>query len=53
MPFVSCAQNYVDVILWHALRDLERGFSVDGGAATPRSFPLPKLTTSEARPVST
>jgi FkbM family methyltransferase len=35
MPFVSYAQNYEDVILWRALRDVENGFYVDVGAADP------------------
>ena len=36
MPFISYAQNYEDVILWRALRDVEQGFYVDVGAADPR-----------------
>ena len=35
MPFISYAQNYEDVILWRALRDVEHGFYVDVGAADP------------------
>lgn len=35
MPFVSYAQNYEDVILWRALREVENGFYVDVGAADP------------------
>jgi hypothetical protein len=38
MPFVSYAQNYEDVILWRAFRDLERGFYVDVGAADPEAL---------------
>jgi FkbM family methyltransferase len=38
MPFISYAQNYEDVILWRALRDLERGFYVDVGAADPEEL---------------
>jgi FkbM family methyltransferase len=38
MPFVSYAQNYEDVILWRAFRDLERGFYVDVGAADPEEL---------------
>jgi FkbM family methyltransferase len=38
MPFISYAQNYEDVILWRALRDLERGFYVDLGAADPEEL---------------
>ncbi len=36
MPFISYAQNYEDVILWRALRDVEHGFYVDVGAADPQ-----------------
>ena len=32
VTFVSYAQNYEDVMLWRALRDVERGFYVDVGA---------------------
>ena len=35
MPFVPYAQNYEDLILWRALRDVENGFYVDVGAADP------------------
>ena len=35
MTFISYAQNYEDVILWRALRHIERGFYVDVGAADP------------------
>lgn len=35
MPFVSHAQNLEDVMLWRALRGVERGFYVDVGAAWP------------------
>ena len=35
MPFISYAQNYEDVILWRALRHVERGFYVDAGAFDP------------------
>ncbi len=33
--FVSYAQNFEDVMLWRALRHIERGFYVDAGAADP------------------
>jgi hypothetical protein len=33
MPFISYAQNYEDVILWRALRHVEKGFYVDVGAS--------------------
>ena len=35
MAFVSYAQNFEDVMLWRALRHVERGFWVDVGAADP------------------
>jgi hypothetical protein len=38
MPFISYAQNYEDIILWRALRDIERGFYVDIGAADPEEY---------------
>jgi FkbM family methyltransferase len=38
MPFISYAQNYEDVILWRALRDVEKGFYVDVGAADPEEW---------------
>lgn len=36
LPFVSYAQNFEDVMLWRALRDVEHGFYVDVGAYSPR-----------------
>jgi FkbM family methyltransferase len=38
MPFISYAQNYEDVILWRALRDVRQGFYVDIGAADPEEL---------------
>jgi len=35
MPFISYAQNYEDVILWRALKDIENGFYIDVGAMDP------------------
>ena len=35
MSFVSYAQNYEDVMLWRALRHVERGFYIDVGAWSP------------------
>ncbi len=35
MTFVSYAQNFEDVLLWRALRGIERGFYIDAGAAHP------------------
>ena len=35
MTFVSYAQNFEDVLLWRALRDVTTGFYIDVGAAHP------------------
>lgn len=35
-PFVSYAQNFEDVMLWRALKDVRGGFYVDVGAYSPR-----------------
>ncbi len=35
MKFVSYAQNYEDVMLWRALRHIEKGFYIDIGANDP------------------
>ncbi|WP_346308584.1 FkbM family methyltransferase [Limnohabitans sp.] len=35
MSFVSYAQNYEDVMLWRALKNIENGFYIDVGAAWP------------------
>lgn len=35
MTFVSYAQNYEDVMLWRALKHVERGFYIDVGANHP------------------
>jgi FkbM family methyltransferase len=35
MPFISYAQNFEDVILWRALKEIENGFYVDVGAQDP------------------
>src|SRR5262245_52763945 len=43
MPLVSYAQNYEDVMLWRALRDVERGFYVDVGAADPQELSVTKV----------
>lgn len=32
MPFISFAQNFEDVMLWRALKDVDRGFYIDVGA---------------------
>ena len=35
MNFISYAQNYEDVILWRALKHIEKGFYIDIGANDP------------------
>lgn len=35
MTFISYAQNYEDVMLWRALKRVERGFYIDAGAWSP------------------
>lgn len=35
MSFVSYAQNYEDVMLWRAFKDVEKGFFIDIGANAP------------------
>jgi FkbM family methyltransferase len=35
MSFISYAQNYEDVMLWRALKNIENGFYIDVGAAWP------------------
>jgi FkbM family methyltransferase len=35
MTFVSYAQNFEDVLLWRALKRVEKGFYIDVGAADP------------------
>lgn len=37
MTFVSYAQNFEDVMLWRALRDVEAGYYVDVGAQDPKT----------------
>lgn len=36
MSFVSYAQNFEDVLLWRALKNVQSGFYIDVGAADPR-----------------
>ncbi len=43
MSFISYAQNYEDVVLWRALKDVEPGFYVDVGAADPEEISVTKL----------
>jgi FkbM family methyltransferase len=38
MTFISYAQNYEDVMLWRALKDVSNGFWIDIGAAHPREY---------------
>jgi hypothetical protein len=38
MTFISYAQNYEDVMLWRALKDVSNGFWIDIGAAHPRDL---------------
>lgn len=35
MTFISYAQNFEDVMLWRALKHVEKGFYIDIGAASP------------------
>ncbi|MGR3504312.1 MAG: FkbM family methyltransferase [Paracoccaceae bacterium] len=35
MTFISYAQNYEDVMLWRALKHIEKGFYIDVGAFSP------------------
>ena len=42
MSFISYAQNYEDVMLWRALKDIENGFYIDVGAAWPDEHSVTK-----------
>jgi FkbM family methyltransferase len=42
MSFISYAQNYEDVMLWRALKDIENGFYIDVGAAWPDDHSVTK-----------
>ncbi|WP_444941385.1 FkbM family methyltransferase [Microbulbifer sp. ZKSA004] len=42
MTFVSYAQNLEDVILWRALKDVDRGFYIDVGANDPHQDSVTK-----------
>ncbi|HZF37393.1 MAG TPA: FkbM family methyltransferase, partial [Blastocatellia bacterium] len=35
MSFISYAQNFEDVMLWRALKHIDRGFYIDVGANDP------------------
>lgn len=41
-PFLSYAQNFEDVILWRALRDIKEGFYIDVGAGHPTTLSVTK-----------
>ncbi len=43
MSFVSYAQNYEDVMLWRALKNIEHGFYIDIGANDPEHDSVTKL----------
>jgi FkbM family methyltransferase len=38
MTFISYAQNFEDVMIWRALKHVERGFYIDVGAAHPDEY---------------
>jgi FkbM family methyltransferase len=42
MTFVSYAQNFEDVMLWRALRDVTEGFYIDVGANDPTLYSITK-----------
>jgi FkbM family methyltransferase len=42
MTFISYAQNYEDIMLFRALRDIEQGFYVDVGANSPDEHSVTK-----------
>tara|TARA_R110000823_G_scaffold130015_12_gene257940 strand:- start:60356 stop:61834 length:1479 start_codon:yes stop_codon:yes gene_type:complete len=42
MSFVSYAQNFEDVMLWRALKDVEHGFYIDVGAQDPEVHSVTK-----------
>jgi FkbM family methyltransferase len=42
MTFISYAQNYEDVMLWRALKHVEKGFYIDVGAAWPQKDSVTK-----------
>ncbi len=43
MRFISYAQNYEDVMLWRALKDVKNGFYIDIGAQEPELLSVTKL----------
>jgi len=54
MTFISYAQNYEDVMLWRALKDVSNGFWFDVGAAHLRdlSMPLPSRSGAGGGPAT-
>ena len=42
MTFISYAQNFEDVMLWRALKHIEKGFYIDVGAAWPDEHSVTK-----------
>lgn len=42
MKFISYAQNYEDVMLWRALKDIKQGFYIDVGANEPSQASVTK-----------
>jgi hypothetical protein len=54
MTFISYAQNYEDVMLWRALKDVSNGFWIDDGAAHLRdlSMPLPSRSGAGGGPAT-
>ncbi len=43
IPLISYAQNYEDIMLWRALKQVAGGFYVDVGADDPREYSVTKL----------
>ena len=43
MSFISYAQNFEDVMLWRALKNVQSGFYIDVGAAWPDEHSVTKL----------
>ena len=43
LPLISYAQNFEDVMLWRALRDIAQGFYIDIGAHAPRIDSVSRL----------
>lgn len=42
MSFISYAQNFEDIMLWRALKDIKNGFYIDVGAAWPDEHSVTK-----------